>query len=48
MTNEYKCFWSATCPYYERTTSYGTERIRCENTDCALYGLEEEGDEDDE
>ena len=47
MTNDYKCFWSATCPYYERTTSYGTEWIKCENTDCALHGIEE-GDEDDE
>ena len=47
MKNEYKCFWSSNCPYYESTTSYGKERIKCENTDCILHNAEE-SDENDE
>jgi len=22
------------CPYYEQTTSYGTEQIKCDNKEC--------------
>ena len=25
------------CPYYEQKTSYGTELVKCENTDCPKY-----------
>ena len=44
-----KCLWVSTCPYYETTTSYGVEQIRCANTDCALHGvyLKEESEADD-
>ncbi len=33
MTN---CFWAGQCEY-EQTTSYGTELVRCMNTDCILW-----------
>ena len=38
------CWWSkcANCPYYEQTTSYGTEEVRCGNTDCILYDDDEQ------
>ena len=37
-----KCPDCRNCPYYESTTSYGTEEIRCENTDCPLYSIRED------
>lgn len=38
--NEVKCFWRGQCPYYEQTTSYGTEILKCKNTDCSLFEIE--------
>jgi hypothetical protein len=29
------------CPYYEQKTSYGTEIVKCKNTDCP-YKVESE------
>jgi len=43
--NGCKCFWCPNCPYYEQKTSYGTEEVRCANTNCILYEEEEEGAE---
>ena len=40
-----KCFWQNQCPYYEQTTSYGTELVKCHNTDCTQYSIEEEEEE---
>jgi len=40
--NEVKCFWQCQCPYYERTTSYGTEILKCKNTNCPLFSVEAE------
>lgn len=48
MNEGSKCLWCPNCPYYEQTTSYGTERIRCANTNCILYEqyIEEENEEE--
>ena len=43
-----KCFWQSQCPYYETITSYGTEIIECGNTDCPLYPIEQEREEQDD
>ena len=43
-----KCFWASTCPYYESTSSCGTERIKCVNTDCPHYTLSKEEEEQEE
>lgn len=40
MREGYKCIYCPNCPYYESTTSYGTEKIKCENTDCIMYGTD--------
>ena len=48
MTKEgYKCVYCPICPYYEKVTSYGVEKIRCANTDCILHGAED-GDADED
>lgn len=44
--NEVKCFWQSQCPYYEQTTSYGTEVLKCKNTDCPLFEVEKEESEE--
>ena len=47
MKDTVKFFWQIQCPYYERQTSYGTEEIKCGNTDCPLFEVmkkEEEGE----
>lgn len=36
----YKCVYCPNCPYYERVTSYGTERVECGNTDCIHHGAD--------
>lgn len=46
--NEVKCFWKSQCPYYEQTTSYGTEILKCKNTDCPLFEIEKAESEDKE
>ena len=33
----YKCVYCPNCPYYERPSSYGIERIKCANTNCIHY-----------
>lgn len=49
MDNKYKCLWASTCSYYESSTNYDEERIKCTNTDCILYGMEKsEGESNDE
>lgn len=42
MTNDkgFKCVDCPNCPYYERPSSYGSERIKCANTDCIQYGAD--------
>lgn len=42
------CQWINQCPYYEVQTSYGTEEIKCANTDCIMYERQndEEGEEE--
>lgn len=42
-----KCPECRNCPYYESETSYGTEEIRCENTDCPLYTIREDEELDE-
>lgn len=42
------CFWQSQCPYYEVETSYGTETVKCGNTDCALYPIAKEQEETEE
>ena len=41
-----KCFWINQCPYYEVETSYGTELLKCTNTDCPLFPVEKEREEE--
>lgn len=41
------CQWISNCPYYEQLTSYENELVKCKNTDCPLYVLYKEEDEDD-
>ena len=36
------CPYISSCPYYERQTSYGTEEVKCANTDCILHAEYEE------
>lgn len=33
---ENNCFWQGQCEYEQRT-SYGTEVVKCMNTDCILW-----------
>lgn len=40
--NEVKCLWQSQCSYYEQTTNYGTEVLKCKNTDCPLFEIEAE------
>lgn len=40
MTDGYKCIYCPNCPYYEQKTSYGTEEVKCGNTDCIYYGAD--------
>ena len=42
-----KCPSISNCPYYERHTSYGTEVIKCGNTDCALYSVYKDEEEEE-
>ena len=46
--NSVKCSWQSTCPYYETVTSYGRETIKCGNTDCPLFAIEKEREEQEE
>lgn len=32
------------CPYYEQKTSYGTEILKCKNTDCP-FSIETESED---
>lgn len=43
--NEVKCFWQGQCQYYEQSTSYGTEILKCKNTDCPLFSIEAESED---
>lgn len=45
---EVKCFWQDQCPYYEQITSYDTEVLKCKNTDCPLFSIEEESEVENE
>ena len=45
MSEGSKCLWCPNCPYYERTTSYGTEEIRCANTNCGLWQIYKDEEE---
>lgn len=36
-----ECQWISNCPYYEVQTSYGTETVKCGNTDCILHDIHE-------
>ena len=40
-----KCLWCPNCPNYTQKTSYGTEELRCCNTDCALYWVYKDEEE---
>lgn len=46
--NGVKCPDCRNCSYYESVISYGTEEIRCANTDCPLYTIREEESEEEE
>lgn len=38
MQNDgYRCVY---CPYYKQITSYGTEWLKCGNTNCIHYGTD--------
>ena len=43
-----KCFWQSQCPNYEVHTSYGTEVLKCKNTNCPLFSIEKEREEEDD
>lgn len=47
--NGVKCSWQGNCQYFESISSYeyGTEIIKCENTDCPLYYVEKEKEEEE-
>ena len=42
-----KCFWQNQCPYYEQAISYGTEIMKCGNTDCPHYNIARDEEEDE-
>ena len=42
-----KCFWQKNCPYYEQVTSYGTEEVKCGNTDCPHYTIARDEEDED-
>ena len=42
------CQWQSQCPYYEQTTSYGIEILKCENTNCPLFEIEKKRTESEE
>lgn len=35
--DEIKCFWQEQCSYYERNVNYETAELKCKNTDCPLF-----------
>lgn len=44
-----KCSRQNNCPYFESISSYeyGAEIIKCGNTDCSLYSVEKEREEEE-
>lgn len=42
----HNCFWAGQCEY-EQITSYGTEIIKCMNTDCILWKEDTTDEEED-